>query len=113
MVDILNVRCPDCGDAARYYDSVKRKLRIEYGKSTLMYIKRYKCVNCGRIHRLLSADILPFKHYKAEIVFGVLSGRISSECVEYEDYPTELTMKRWKTELADIFTEIDFTNVEF
>lgn len=103
MVDIYGVQCPDCGCDAHYYDRVKRKLRIEYGKTVITYIKRYKCVKCGKIHRLLSADILPFKHYKAEIVFGVLSGKISSECVEYEDYPTELTMKRWKTEFADIF----------
>ena len=102
MADIFSVRCPDCGGQTHYYDSVKRKLRLEYGKTTFTYLKRYKCINCGRIHRLLPADILPFKHYKAEIVFGVLRGDITPECIGYEDYPTELTMKRWKNEFADI-----------
>ena len=109
MVDI----CMDCGGQIKYYDKVKRKLRIENGKTEIIYIKRYKCVNCGRIHRLLSADILPFKQYSARVILGVLTESITPFCTGYEDYPTELTMKRWRKEFADILTEIDFTNVEF
>lgn len=63
-----------------------------------MNVPRYKCIECGKIHRHLPDYILPYKQYESEIIRGVVEGIITSETLGYEDYPCEMTMIRWKTE---------------
>ena len=45
-------------------------------------------------------NILPFKHYEKDIIEGVTEGWITSDTLGYEDYPCEMTMKRWREEIA-------------
>lgn len=92
--------CPDCGGKLKYYDSVKRIVRIKGGKVRRIKIRRLICTNCGKSHRELPERILPYKQYEAEIINGVIQGTISSDDLEYEDFPCEMTMKRWKDSSA-------------
>jgi hypothetical protein len=39
--------------------------------------------------------LFPYKQYEASIIRGVVLGDISQNDRDYEDYPCEMTMKRW------------------
>lgn len=87
--------CPDCGGYLKYYDKVKRIMRMKGGGKRWIRVKRFRCIVCRKIHRSLPDFILPYKHYEAEIVKGVVNGFITSETLGFEDYPCEMTIKRW------------------
>jgi hypothetical protein len=40
--------------------------------------------------------LFPYKQYEREVIIGVMDGYITPETIGYEDYPCEMTMKRWK-----------------
>lgn len=44
---------------------------------------------------------MPYKHYSAEVISGVLDGVITAGDEESSDYPAENTMKRWFRWLAE------------
>lgn len=89
--------CPSCGNNIKYYDSVSRVVRRKTGKRERVRIQRVKCVGCGKIHRMIPDFLFPYKQYEADIIRGVLDGIITSDTFEYEDYPCEMTMNRWKS----------------
>lgn len=88
--------CPKCGGVLKYYDSTRRMVRTKHGRKTYILIRRLRCIKCCSVHRELPNDILPYKHYDSEIIQGVIEGTITSETLGFEDYPCEITMKRWK-----------------
>lgn len=88
--------CPVCGGTLKLYDHVMRTIKIQKGVKTYIYIRRLRCTKCGRVHRELPEHIIPHIHYDKAIVNGVLNGLISPDDLEYEDYPCEMTMIRWK-----------------
>ena len=79
----------------KYRDSVRRLVREAYGKKSKVLVARYKCTRCGYIFRVLPEYLLPYKHYRKEIIAKVIDGSITSETEGFEDYPCELTMKKW------------------
>lgn len=89
--------CSRCGHLLKYRDTVKRKIKSIGGTSKYVQIPRFKCTNseCRSIYRELPDYILPFKQYEADIIEGVLDGFITSDTLGFEDYPSEITMKRW------------------
>ena len=89
--------CPGCGGELKYYDSVKRIVRTKYRRTEWIKVKRLRCRVCGEIHRVIPKFIFPYKQYEAEVIIGVIEGLISSETLGFEDYPCEMTMKRWRT----------------
>lgn len=105
MIREFNKTCPDCGDILHPYGTTKRLVREKYGKSNIIIIKRYRCASCNKIHRLLPYSITPYIRYDNEVITGVLDDLITSDTLGFEDYPCELTMQRWKSNLQ-ILTEI-------
>lgn len=87
--------CPNCGGKLKYYDKVSRIVLTKGGAKNTVSVKRYRCVDCNKIHRFLPNFIFPYKHYDAEIIKGVLEGLITPDTLGYEDYPCEVTMIRW------------------
>ena len=87
--------CPDCGGTLKHYDRTRRIVRTTGGKTKEIKIRRFKCVECRKIHRELPDSIFPYKQYEREIITGVLNGYISPNTLGYEDYPCETTMIRW------------------
>lgn len=87
--------CPECGGILKYYDYVRRIVRTKGGVSWRIKLKRFKCENCHKIHRVLPDAIFPYKHYEAEIIKGVINGDITPDTLGFEDYPCEMTMLRW------------------
>ena len=54
-----------------------------------------KCTKCGILHRELPDFLVPYKHYTAEVISGVLDGQITPYDEDSADYPCEMTMHRW------------------
>lgn len=90
--------CPKCGGTLKYYDRVKRMVRTKRGTAYWITLRRFRCTKCLSVHRELTTYIIPYKQYEKEIVKGVLQGCITPCTFEYEDYPSEVTMKRWKSQ---------------
>lgn len=102
--------CPDCGGKAKRYDKVKRKVKSRDGKESFIFVERYRCTICNKIHRVLPDDLLPYKQYEKDIIEGVLEGHITNETLGFEDYPCDLTMSNWKREFS---TDFFFTKSGF
>lgn len=64
--------CPHCGGQTHYYDKAKRIVKGKYGESKKIYVYRYRCSQCGEIHRVIPDTLIPFKHYEKEIIQGVI-----------------------------------------
>ncbi len=88
-------KCPLCSGDLKYYDKVKRLIKKEYGIKQYIDIRRFKCSKCKRIHREIPRFITPYRQYTSNIILDVLNGTITSDWLEYEDFPNEVTMKRW------------------
>ena len=89
--------CPNFGGTLKYYDKVQRIVRTKERQTTWVTIRRFRCTKCHRVHREIPDFLYPYKQYEAEIINGVLEGFITSETIGFEDYPSEITMSRWKS----------------
>lgn len=97
---ISNVsNCPSCGGKLKHYDTVARIVRKKGGKKHKVDVRRMRCVDCRTIRRELPDFIFPYKQYHGAIIKGVLNGTITPNVIEYEDYPCEVTMRRWTRNL--------------
>lgn len=90
--------CPVCGGLLKHYDTVNRIIRTKGRHTSTIKIPRLYCARCRTFHRQLPEDVLPYKQYEAEIIFGVLDGIITCETLGFEDYPSEMTMARWRSQ---------------
>ena len=95
MIKENETRCPLCGCGLRPYGSKRRYLRGKYGERREIRIKRYKCMSCGTVHNELPDVVTPYIRYETDIFVGVIEGLITCETLGFEDYPSELTMRRW------------------
>lgn len=96
-VDILwCMKCKRCGGELKHRDYVKRIVKTKGGEKTFIQIERMICKSCGSIFRILPEGLEPFKHYEKEVINGVIEGLITTDTLGYENFPTELTMERWK-----------------
>lgn len=98
MVFYNKLKCPKCGGDLKYYNTIKRIKKTKGGKKEIIRMRQYICRKCKSTHRELPPDILPYKHYELSIIKGVVVGKITSYDLDYEDYPCEMTMNRWKKE---------------
>ena len=87
--------CPICKGTLHYRDSRKRIMKREGGRKDHLMIRRFRCDNCHSHHNELPDCLVPRKHYDAEVISGVLSGVVSRDDLDSEDYPSFATMLRW------------------
>ena len=87
--------CPTCGGKLKPYDKVLRVVRTKGRKTKRVSIRRLRCTECGGLHREIPQYICPYKQYEKDVIQGVLEGLITCETLGYEDYPSEMTMRRW------------------
>lgn len=87
--------CPCCGGQLRYWDSRLRIRKHEGGDRDFLSIRRFKCTACGSYHNELPDVLLPYKHYEAEVISGVIDGIVTPHDQDSEDYPSISTMLYW------------------
>lgn len=100
MVEVGEEVCPDCGQLLKYYDHVDRIIKTKYGKKEKLQIRRLKCNYCKSIHREITDEVIPYKHYEKEIIQGFVEGLLTSDILEFEDYPCDLTVRSWIDEFS-------------
>ena len=113
MYTVINEKskCPKCGGGTKYFDYVKRTIRTKNRTTSRVIVRRFKCINCGAVHRETLDCMIPYKQYDKEVIMGVVEGFITSETLGFEDYPCEATMVRWKKEVpAAIITQFVLKN---
>ncbi|MCD8300900.1 MAG: DUF6431 domain-containing protein [Clostridiales bacterium] len=93
-------RCPFCGGELILRDHCTRTSLELGGDATQYYIRRMKCSTCGAIHRELPDSIVPYKHYSAEVIGGVVDGSVSEAVLDEVSYPCETTVNRWNAWFA-------------
>ena len=87
--------CDRCHTVMKRYDKVNRTLRTRYGRKEMIFLERYRCPKCGHVARRLPREVVRFKQYHADVIEGVMNGWITSDTIGFEDFPSEMTMKRW------------------
>ncbi len=96
MIKIGRSTCPNCGGVLKNYDKVLRIVRSKYQYTYRVKVRRKRCPDCGRVHRELPKYLFPHKQYEKEVILGAINGQITPNTLGYEDYPCEMTFKRWK-----------------
>lgn len=100
--------CKACGGGTKAYDRVKRILKERRGAVSWHYVYRFKCEVCGHVQRELPDYMLPYKHYSKDIIEGVVEGLITERTYGFEDYPCEMTMKRWRENYKRLYEKLYF-----
>lgn len=90
--------CPECGSSLKHRDWKRRhnKYPGKEPKQVWFVIERKRCTKCRKIHSILPEFVVPYKHYKSELIEDVVDEFISEADTVIEDYPCESTLKRWK-----------------
>lgn len=87
--------CPVCGGAVRHRDYVRRIVRNGGPEKKWIVVERFECCECRLVRRYLPEYLLPFKHYRKDIIEGFVFGWLTTDDLLYEDYPCDMTIKRW------------------
>lgn len=87
--------CPCCNGSLKYRDSKKRIRKHEGGDKDYILIRRFRCTECNRYHNELPDILLPYKHYEAEVISGVIDEMVQPTDLDSEDYPCISTMMYW------------------
>lgn len=95
-METKSIICSTCHCKMKHYDTVERIVRRKNHITVRIRIERCRCPKCGSIHRHIPDYLYPYKQYEADIIDGVVEGLIDSSTLGFEDYPSEITMKRWK-----------------
>ena len=98
MIATSDYTCPLCGGNLKRIGRVKRLVKTQNGQKDWVYVKRYQCECCSTVHREIPDTLYPYKHYSRDIIDNMVDGVISSDMIEYEDYPSDSTIKRWTKE---------------
>ena len=88
--------CDICGKEMKYRSSCKRIVKFPGGEKREILIPVLTC--CGKYKRDIPDWLVPFKHYTKETIEQVRNGEVSEEDILYEDFPSEVTMKRWRSQ---------------
>lgn len=89
------MNCQKCGGMLKHRDYVNRIVKSKGGERKTIKIERMICSKCGKLSRILPSYLSPFKHYEKDVIEGVREGFITPDTSGYEDFPSEITMKRW------------------
>lgn len=95
MIKLGDRECPNCGGELVIFDRVKRIVRYGGDNNKWIFLNRYKCKRCNKVHRELTNDILPYKQYSKTIIQGFKDYVFDSGDLYFEDYPCSLTIERW------------------
>lgn len=64
--------CPTCTGNLVGYGIINRHIKDENSQKVWYKISRKKCSDCNKTHNMIPDFMLPYKHYKAEIIQEVI-----------------------------------------
>lgn len=67
--------CPDCGSKLKVRDSKKRIVRDISGEEYLFSLRRFICVECGKVHTEIPDCIVPHKRYFKDAIEAAVDGK--------------------------------------
>ena len=108
MIPSYSTLCPKCYIQMRHYDKVSRIVRCENNLKYYIQLNRVKCPKCKHVHRVIPDVLFPYKQYEARIILKAIFGLISSDLIEFEDYPCERTFERWRKYYIDYYDNKTF-----
>lgn len=60
-------------------------------------MERVYCKKCHKVKRILPPEVAPYKQYSKDVIKLARTNDISED-LRYEDYPCEMTIKRWRSQ---------------
>ena len=87
-------KCFECGEPMKHRDFVKRIQKLGYEEKIWISVERFYCPRCRKYRRKLPESAVRYKQYAKYVIDDVLE---DSEDAAYEDYPCDMTKKRWKS----------------
>ena len=81
----------------KYYDKVSRMVRTKNRKASIITVKRFNVQFVIVYIEIFQIIFFLINNTTREIITGVIEGKITSDMIDYEDYPCEMTMTRWRT----------------
>lgn len=85
--------CPSCGAPLCCHDHRERHVLLKSGIHVTLLVPRCRCLQCRRLHTLLPDFVVPYKHYEASVIQGVVDGKDLSACPAEDS-----TLRRWQSE---------------
>ena len=70
-------------------------MKSEGGAKQWLMIRRFRCCRCRKLHNELPDCLTAFKHYKTEVIAGVVDGIVTLDDLDSENYPCVSTMLLW------------------
>lgn len=67
--------CPDCGGKLKVRDSKKRTVIDISGEEYIFSLRRFVCIECGKIHTEIPDCIVPKKRYFKDSILAAVSGK--------------------------------------
>lgn len=98
--------CRECGIWLENKGWTKRLKRKIDGQKEFRLIEIRRCPKCGKSHRLLPDDQVPFKHYEAEVIEKVVDEDYEFDEKEVEaldEGPCDITRERWIAWARELF----------
>ena len=93
--------CPACGKELTGHGTKKRHNKDENGDKVWYQIPRKECKKCKKTHIMLPDFMIPYKHYRAEIIEAVIDGTDIYFAIE------ESTIYRWKRWFRNIKEQLN------
>lgn len=90
IVNLDEIRCPDCGGNMFVRSSKKRTIKDAEGTAYLFRLRILKCKKCGGIHTEAPDFLQRFKHYSKSVIDGYLNGSITNISADNR------TLSRWR-----------------
>lgn len=97
-----NSSCPECGGILLCRDRRIRKYRDTDGKKRNIWIRRMKCVECGRLHNELPDFLVPYKQHVSITIERALKEEQEEKEILKENIPDKKTLRRWKKWIQNI-----------
>jgi uncharacterized C2H2 Zn-finger protein len=90
-----NILCPICGRPLSLHGSYKRHVKDGYGQRHDGWVAQLHCSACNTYPALIPNFIMPYKHYKVEVIEAVIV-ESEEDGLELSSCPADTsTIRRW------------------
>jgi len=98
-----DVLCATCNGSLSFHGSYSRHCKDDDGCRHDGWVAQGRCIPCNKYPALLPEFIAPHKHYKAEVIEGVIAESEKGNIIEHlGGYAADVsTMRRWVRQFSE------------